>query len=229
MDAAATTTYGIITYNFDPMVVFGTNTPIYGITGSAGGLNNQQYFCVPAILLGSNITDFNAQLNLDTEVNLNWTAVSQNSNDYFVVEKNADHMNFEEVAMLGIQGATNQANYYATVDPNPFFGISYYRLKEVSIDGSITYSAVKAVERKASNNSINIYPNPVLAEVTIELAEAGNITLELKNQLGQQLGPVTIFSGNKTTLDLSSLTSGIYLLQIVLNNSIKKAFKIVKK
>ena len=85
--------------------------------------------------------------------------------------------------------------------------------------------------RRNSNANVQEHkkPRPVLDEVTIELAEAGSITIELQNQLGQHLRAVTIFSGNKTTLDMSSLTSGIYLLQIGLHNSTKKVFKIVKK
>jgi len=41
------TVYATLSYAFDPLVLFGTNSPFFGFTGSTGGLNNQQSFCSP--------------------------------------------------------------------------------------------------------------------------------------------------------------------------------------
>ncbi|MFK7968838.1 MAG: L-type lectin-domain containing protein [Bacteroidia bacterium] len=51
MNLAATITYGTVSYSFDPLVVFGTNTPWYGFTSATGALSNQHSFCSPVILL----------------------------------------------------------------------------------------------------------------------------------------------------------------------------------
>ncbi len=43
------TTYASLSYAFDPLVLFGTNTPFVGFTGSTGGLTNLQTVCFPEL------------------------------------------------------------------------------------------------------------------------------------------------------------------------------------
>jgi hypothetical protein len=40
LNSALTITYGTITATFNPLTVFGTNTPYFGFTASTGGLSN---------------------------------------------------------------------------------------------------------------------------------------------------------------------------------------------
>jgi len=42
-----TTSYVSLSYAFDPLILFGTNTPLFGFTGSTGGLTNEQTVCLP--------------------------------------------------------------------------------------------------------------------------------------------------------------------------------------
>ena len=60
LDNTGTTTYGTASYSFNPLTVFGTNTPYFGFTASTGGLNNQQSFCNPTILLPIEFSRFDA-------------------------------------------------------------------------------------------------------------------------------------------------------------------------
>lgn len=50
---AQSTTYVSLSYAFDPLVLFGTNTPLNGFTASTGGLTNLQSVCIEPSCLGS--------------------------------------------------------------------------------------------------------------------------------------------------------------------------------
>ncbi|BDS12660.1 lectin-like domain-containing protein [Aureispira anguillae] len=230
MDATATITYGVVTYSFDPMTVFGTTTPMYGISGTTGGLNNAQSFCIPAILLGEKITAFDARLNSDNVVDITWSILNEDSGVSFVVEKSANSILFKELVTIAGEGGSQKESHYATIDPNPSIGVTYYRLKQISTDGRILYSEIRAVERKkVEGNDILVYPNPVRNEVTVALENGSARTIRLRNQLGQLLTVPTVNLGNKTRLDLSDLDAGIYLLDVGVNGFSNKLFKIIKQ
>lgn len=231
LDATGITSYGSVSYSFDPLAVFGTNTPIYGFSGSTGGLNNEHVFCPTTILLNEDLINFEAKLNTNGETDLEWITTATSDYDYFVVEKSRTYNDFEEVLKIENQ-EVNTASYYShrEVDPNPFIGISYYRLKIIKLDGSILYSDLRAVERKAKDYHVNVYPNPTDGLVTIELRENKQATILLTNALGQQIIVESKKEGNnEMILDLSDIAIGVYWLQIKINKESNKVIKLIKK
>lgn len=75
-----------------------------------------------------------------------WSTVTENNNDYFVIEKSKDAISFET---LGIEiGAGNSSTLlnYSLIDTNPY-ELTYYRLKQVDYDGKETYSNIIVVNK----------------------------------------------------------------------------------
>jgi hypothetical protein len=72
-----------------------------------------------------------------------------------------------------------------------------------------------------------VFPNPVNNELTITLHEptTGNITLR---SMDGKVVLQDVFNGEQKTLDVSNLTSGIYLLELKLSNGDHIVKKIVK-
>lgn len=64
-----------------------------------------------------------------------------------------------------------------------------------------------------NNLSWNVYPNPVSDELTIELAENGSNTISILTTSGQMIQR-QVFVGSKTTLPVTGLAQGLYLIQI---------------
>ncbi len=76
-----------------------------------------------------------------------------------------------------------------------------------------------------SNAGINIYPNPANTEVSVEMniAESASIEFSLMDLVGQTLitRNLNFTTGlNNSTIDLSNLSNGIYLLKMKKGNSI---------
>jgi hypothetical protein len=77
-----------------------------------------------------------------------------------------------------------------------------------------------------SQNSVSFYPNPVEDVLHINSKEAVD-AVSVYTVTGQKVSNVT-FNNNQTELDLSSLTSGVYLVKVTSNGSVEN-LKVVKQ
>lgn len=100
---------------------------------------------------------------------------------------------------------------------------------------NINVSATSGVEESNLITGVNVYPNPMETAATVEfnLTEANNVSVVMVNTVGQiikseNLG--TLAAGLHTTaLDASSLSNGLYFLNITVgNNTITKKVSINK-
>lgn len=105
----------------------------------------------------------------------------------------------------------------------------FVRVKDSNNSWSIT-TILDEVESLSTSNwleeSTLVYPNPFSKNLSISIPNQVEITkIEIFNTLGQ-----TVYSSseNKTSLELSSLKSGLYILNLETNLG-KATFKIVKK
>ncbi len=92
--------------------------------------------------------------------------------------------------------------------------------------GTDFYSTVinigNAIDNYDLANAVTIYPNPTsdVANVSIEFAEAKEVSLELVNSLGQVVwsnSPATVVTANYV-IDLTKFAAGVYQLNIVSEN-----------
>lgn len=114
---------------------------------------------------------FNANYN-NGKVDVEWSTASETVNDYFVVERSKDAIDFEEVVRVNGAGSSNVLNNYVTMDPDPYSGTSYYRLKQVDFNGDDTYYDPVAVFSQGID-VVKIFPNPSNgSDFNIELSES---------------------------------------------------------
>lgn len=69
-------------------------------------------------------------------IKLLWTTSSEINNDYFIVYKSFDAINFEPVAFVDGYGNSNIIREYFTYDDEEYLGIIYYKLRQVDFDGN---------------------------------------------------------------------------------------------
>lgn len=78
-------------------------------------------------------------------VRCDWATVSEFDNDYFTVEKSANGVDFHAVGIVDAVGNSRALVTYDLIDPTPFAGLSYYRLRQTDIDGTTTVSQLVPV------------------------------------------------------------------------------------
>lgn len=170
---------------------------------------------------------FQAELTEAREVKLSWQTASEQNNDYFSIEKSSDALGWEAVKQVAGAGNSELSQSYETIDPEPYVGISYYRLKQVDFDGAYSYSEVRKVELGEDDSEVMLkaYPNPTSDVLIIEGGDQELATIQVFNILGQQV-KVSVESVNKNTvsIDISHVYKGIYIIR-----SYKQAVKVYKE
>ncbi|MBX9852175.1 MAG: T9SS type A sorting domain-containing protein [Cytophagaceae bacterium] len=172
----------------------------------------------------------------DKGVELNWVTSWEENNDHFVVERSHDGIHFETVTAVKGKGDSKESTYYYTLDPEPFNTVSYYRLKQVDMDGKYSYSNIITINSIDGSDNVSIYPNPAHSNIHIGITteESKSVYLSLADMLGRKIISNRIYqlhSGvNEIHLNLEELSSGTYILQIINEDgSGKKDIKFVKE
>lgn len=82
------------------------------------------------------------------------------------------------------------------------------------------YNSSLTIEDEIVQNSINVYPNPVKENIYIDNKSGQEIKIiDMFNLKGQNIKSL---NGNNSTIDVSNVTNGIYLLSIRLDNAVLK-------
>lgn len=151
---------------------------------------------------------------------LKWTTASESGSGHFEVERSVDGSSFSTVATLPAQGNSNSVVAYGSTDHSPLAGTSYYRIREVDIDGHAIYSKIVSVTI-FTGQRINLYPNPATSSITISAtyrAGAFPVTVRLYSSAGYLLGSRKsldrLGGALKMDWDVSSLAPGIYFFLV---------------
>ncbi|MEP6683239.1 MAG: T9SS type A sorting domain-containing protein [Parafilimonas sp.] len=107
----------------------------------------------------------------DNKAYLNWSTASENNNKGFYIERSKDGRNFTSVGFVNGAGNSTQIKNYTYTDltlKDMNVTTTYYRLKQVDLDGKYSYSNVLSLNLK-NLLQWRLYPNPVKDIATVEL------------------------------------------------------------
>src|SRR5690606_38797173 len=86
-------------------------------------------------------------------------------NDKFIIERSTDGKAFTAIGEVKGKDFSNQIAAYSFKDEQPINGYNYYRLKQMDVDGKITYSEIEDVDFSISHTDILVYPNPFISSL----------------------------------------------------------------
>jgi hypothetical protein len=188
----------------------------------------------PAILLPIDLSEFNAKC-VNEEIMISWKTLSEERNDYFLLEKSQDGFLYETVSKiesLGSGSSTFEQNYvYLEKSATSEF---YYRLVQVDLDGKREVYGPITVECDETKLSyFEVFPNPSQGtnfEILIqEKNKKGLCDLKITDTKGSLVfyKEINIESGlNKFEIN-ENMQAGVYFIEINNNNSFVKRKKIV--
>lgn len=151
---------------------------------------------------------------------LNWSTASEINNDYFVIEKSTDAINFFPIATVQGNGNSNTVLSYTYTDETPNYATTYYRLKQVDFDGKFEYFNVVVSTCTADENfNVNqLQLNDNVFGFTINTSSSEKLTVYLYDYRGRIISQETIVvnkGNNPISLSKPHLSDGIYMLNIV--------------
>ncbi|NVO84749.1 T9SS type A sorting domain-containing protein [Hymenobacter terrestris] len=160
------------------------------------------------------------------QVAIRWETASELNNKQFEVERSLDSRTFETVLTRAGQGTTNAATVYNEVDRQPLNGLSYYRLKQVDLDGKTSYSSIVPVSFLKAGEVV-MYPNPVADQLTITMnGGTEGVSVTITDLSGRTIQAQQLRADGK--LDMANLKAGTYLVTVGKGNA-KVTRRIVKQ
>jgi len=163
---------------------------------------------LPAVVMSY----FEATLN-GNAVRLDWETTSENGNlgwDVEVSYKNTN--NFTKIGFVTGAGTNNTTKTYSFNTSLNKYGKYFYRLKQMSSDGSFSYSENVLVDYKRTRNAaLTSYPNPFNPQSTVAvyIDKAQLVTINVYNMLGQLV--TTLFDGIAEECEMNFTFNGLRL------------------
>jgi hypothetical protein len=189
------------------------------------------------VIIPVELISFTANVN-DGNVVLSWITATEINNMGFEIERSEDNTSFMKIGFISGNGTTTEPNQYSFTDNTLNGNGKYnYRLKQIDLDGAVSYSSEVEV-------SINVptefalyqnYPNPFNPVTTIKygIPEKSVVTLKLFNSLGEEVSTLVNeekSAGNyKVELEAGYLPSGIYFYRLQVNQFIQTKKMILLK
>gem|GEM_PF-1650437 len=149
---------------------------------------------------------------------LEWTTASEIENDYFIVERSANGVTFEEIGHVNGAGNSVSPIGYNLVDQTPIAGLNYYRLLTVDFDGnSKIASQIITIDRTTQLDIIHVDATggDLVANINSNTAQAATITVYdaagklITNQKVELTGGL-----NNIVMNASAMSNGIYFLNV---------------
>lgn len=195
--------------------------------GGTGGLS-----CVPVVILPIELLNFNV-ISRENSVDIKWTTATEINNDYFVVERSVDAINFDPINVVKGAGNSDNKIAYSVIDNEPLQGLSYYRLKQVDKDEKFSYSNILSVDFiNARDFNFEIVPNPSIenqmAKIQLNFVPKNSIDIQIFD-----LNGVLVYE-TKTKPELAevelltNLYKGVYIVKILNDDFIQTKRMIIK-
>ena len=218
----------------------GSDNTTYSVSGATGDLFVNHAAFGNVGVPGSSVVfaplpveflSFDAQLQNDNRVLLDWRTATEINNDYFLIERSKDGQQFETIGKVAGAGNSSLELQYESWDNTPLSGVNYYRLKQVDFDGTSDYSDIRAVELRTASTELSIFPNPAsdLLNISFEKSiETGQV--QLFNSAGQVVQSQYLMQGaDQTQLQLDQLADGMYWISIEADGQIHGEKVVISK
>jgi uncharacterized repeat protein (TIGR01451 family) len=173
----------------------------------------------------------------NTQMQLSWAILAAQQIDHFEIERSVNNADFSKAGIITATVKLNEPQSFGFNDD--INGINsdviYYRLKVIGKAGEIKYSSILAVRLKATKTPVNIMPNPASDYVSVRFysEKAGDVTIRLVDNAGKTvlLQKQKVSKGNNMVQlnELNKYTTGVYALQVLVNNEVVTQKLILEK
>ena len=150
---------------------------------------------------------------------MEWVTATERNCATFNVERSPDGWSWEPLGSVSCVGNSQTRQEYTFTDTRPWEPVSYYRIRQVDIDGTVNMLPVVTMEAcGVASELIRAWPNPVAEVLSVELDGAwsfdeGSIRVELLDATGRSVGALPTWPGEGPVhLDMSGMATGVYAL-----------------
>lgn len=147
-----------------------------------------------------------------TQNTISWQIAQLHNSSHFEVEFYNQNQQWELIGKVTSAKVSQiKQNYQFNHYTNNLQNISYYRVKQLDLNGNFTYSKTVSVQQQTSAKFI-VYPNPSNGVIYVNNHQWELASVVIYNAMG-----VEVYSNNQYTnnsaIDVKNLTQGVYFLQ----------------
>ena len=202
-------------------------------TGNQGDINGPFVLSWPYIgagVLPVAFGHFKAEQKQPFTVNLEWTTLQEINNSSFVIERSNDQKTWSTIGSVASAGNSSTKNVYTYIDKAPDAGNNYYRLRQIDLNGQVSFSETVRIVHIIKKN-ISIFPNPVntAAQLYTKAAFKPGQVIQLIDAKGTRLKTINPTGGNRVQIEMNGLAAGLYLIQLIENGRIIESVSVIKQ
>jgi hypothetical protein len=166
-------------------------------------------------------------------VELSWVTNNEINNDYFVLYRSKNGVQFEEIGRVKSAGISTGSSYLFT-DNQVVSGNVYYRIKQVDKNGGNKLSGIIKLTGNVSDLNVSIYPTAVnnVLYYTVEAPSVAKLKVLITDMSGRRVtSAVESFTKGTTkkSMNVTGFATGIYMLTVTdENNGLKKTIRFSK-
>jgi hypothetical protein len=164
--------------------------------------------------------------NNKNQVFVNWQVADEINNKGYHVEMSFDGQAWMDLGFVPAKASTSREVAYDFNFMKKMTGLTYFRIKQLDIDGKFSYSWVKKLDMAAQDEPF-IWPNPVSNAFNI-LAKENNANVHVVNVAGHVVKTIRLKSG-VNQVDVSNLAKGIYTVRYTIENGTSKMLRMIKQ
>ncbi|GAB2854946.1 LamG-like jellyroll fold domain-containing protein [Hymenobacter ruber] len=150
-------------------------------------------------------------------VALSWRTATEKNSRAFEVERSLSGSSFERIGTVTAAGTSTAPHTYELLDTNPptHQATIYYRLKQVDLDGTFSYSPIRTVAlAQPLSHSITLFPNPAHGGAATLAGAAPGTAVTVLDALGRTVTTTSADATGTAVLTLpAGLPAGVYLVR----------------
>ena len=230
---------GIIYSSGNINLLYGTNSYSKYSTNT-----NQLFDLIEDWILDSNgilpveLASFTGNLSTNS-VTLNWTTATEENNSGFDIERKSSAESWQKIGFVTGKGNSTVQNDYTFSDRNLNSGNYKYRLKQIDYNGNYKYYYLSSEINIGVPNKFSLkqnYPNPFnpVTNIEYEIPKDSKVILNVYDITGRLVSTlvneIQKAGYYKVQFDLNkiNLASGVYIYQIISENSSENLSKSMK-
>ncbi|HSI78291.1 MAG TPA: PA14 domain-containing protein [Lunatimonas sp.] len=161
---------------------------------------------------------------------LTWETLQEKNTRHFTVERSYHGQEWTPVGdEVAARGFSTESNTYQVSDATFLRERSFYRVKQVDLDGTMDYSEIIRIDNHSFRNKLLPYPNPTVDRVRFYSAEEVlMIQVTSHDARVNTRANFEQIDQNIYELDFSQMQNSHYVITIVTKDS-RKSHKIIKK
>ena len=150
----------------------------------------------------------------------------------FVIERSNDGLQFNFLKQINAAGNSLTIRNYKAIDAQPLTNNSFYRLKQIDLDGKFTYSKIVRIFNGTTgfsiHNSQSVKDILTVQWSSLSRSKGSLQIIDITGKVVLQKQIAFEARENNISLPVGHLANGIYVLSLVQDNSVESKFFIKK-